>query len=55
MAVAIPHSGLRTEHIPELAFKALQSPSHAVGLELSKIVDYLRDLAESPSHAVGLE
>jgi len=42
--------------MPELAFKAFQFPSHAVGLELYK---WKRDedklIAVSPSHTVGLE
>jgi len=54
--VSIPPSGLGTiQHLMGWYLRLWESPSHTVGLELSKIVDYLRDLAESPSHAVGLE
>ncbi len=42
---------VKTEEI--FPVEQFMSPSHTVGLELSKIVDYLRDLAESLSHAVG--
>jgi hypothetical protein len=57
--VAIPHGGLGTREISvqELVAMAIQSPSHAVGLELydeEEIWDYLEQL-QSPSHTAGLE